>query len=195
MLPVTRKRRKSLTGLLCLLPALSFAAPVGRPVTWAKPVADTQLENFYQVSPMLYRSAQPYVDNFRELQQRGIGEVLDLRLYHKDVPAADTSLTLQRVPLFASELDPQRIVTALKVIANARKPVLVHCLHGSDRTGAVVALYRIVCQGWSKQQALAEMEQGNFGYHPVFSNIPDFINNADVESIRQQVQGPACPAN
>jgi protein tyrosine phosphatase (PTP) superfamily phosphohydrolase (DUF442 family) len=162
---------------------------------WAKPVADTHLENFYQVSPMLYRSAQPYVDNFRELQQRGIGEVLDLRLYHKDVPAADTSLTLQHVPLFASELDPQRIVTALQVIANARKPVLVHCLHGSDRTGAVVALYRIVCQGWSKQQALAEMEQGNFGYHPVFSNIPDFINNADVESIRQQVQGPACPAN
>lgn len=184
-----------LLALLLFLPVLAVAGNIERPATWAKPVTDTHLENFYQVSTLLYRSAQPYVDDFRELHQRGIGEVLDLRLYHKDVPAADTPLTLQRVPLFASALDQQGVVTALQVIANARKPVLVHCLHGSDRTGAVVAMYRVVCQGWSKQQALDEMQHGDFGYHPVFSNIPDFIRHADVDAIRQQVRSATCPGH
>ena len=173
-----------------LLPGLAFAD--ARPATWATPINDSKLENFYQVSPMLYRSSQPDAEGFGELKQHGISEVLDLRLYHKDLPSADMALTVHNAPLFASGINPVRVVNALQVLANAKEPVLVHCLHGSDRTGLVVALYRVVCQGWSKQQAIDEMQLGEFGYHSVFSNIPAFIQNADVETLRQQVQGPAC---
>ncbi|MEZ5454455.1 MAG: tyrosine-protein phosphatase [Thiothrix sp.] len=182
--------------LLCLLslPLVALATPPERPADWARPVPAQHLENFWQVSPTLYRSAQPYVDGFRELRQRGIGEVLDLRLYHLDVPAEDTSLTLHRSPLFASSIKEANVISALQVIANAKRPVLVHCLHGSDRTGLVVAMYRVVCQGWSKQQAIEEMVNGDFGYHTVFGNIPAFIEQVDVEAVRQQVRGAACPA-
>ena len=177
---------------LLLFPVLAFADTEARPTAWATAIPDSQLGNFYQVSPMLYRSSQPTVDGFRELRQHGIGEVLDLRLYHKDIPSADMSLDVHNAPLFASSINPVRVIEALQVIANAREPVLVHCLHGSDRTGLVVALYRMVCQDWSKQDALDEMEHGDFGFHSVFGNIPDFIQNADIAAIRQQVQGAAC---
>lgn len=164
-----------------------------RPAEWAQTVPDTQLQNFWQVSPNLYRSAQPYKEGFRELEQRGIGAVLDLRLYHLDVPDADVELALHQVPLSASSINEMALINALQFITNARKPVLVHCWQGSDRTGLVVAMYRVVCQGWSKEAAIDEMQQGGFGYHAMFSNIPDFIRNADVDAIRQQVHGDACP--
>lgn len=186
--------RRKLSGLLvCLLWfGLVGAWADERPADWAKAVPDTQLQNFWQVSPHVYRSAQPYKAGFRELEQRGIGEVLDLRLYHRDVPDGDTGLVLHQAPLFASEPDEVVVTRALQFIANAREPVLVHCLHGSDRTGLVVAMYRVVCQGWGKEAAIDEMQQGGFGYHAMFSSIPAFIRNADVAAIRQQVQGPAC---
>lgn len=179
---------------LLLVPGLALAAPSERPLEWAQPVAASHLENFYQVSPMLYRSAQPLPEDFRELQQRGVSEILDLRLYHRDVPEADAALVLQQAPLSPGNINPWYLTKALQVIANAKGPVLVHCLHGSDRTGLVVAMYRIVCQGWSKQQAIAEMENGGYGFHEFFSNIPEFIEAADVESLRKTVRGAACPA-
>ena len=52
-------------------------------------------------------------------------------------------------------------------IRRASGPVLVHCLHGSDRTGTIVAMYRIVEQGWTREAAIAEMTGGGYGYHAV----------------------------
>lgn len=195
--------RRSLVGAYCirplllsllLLPGLVFAVPSERPAEWAKPVANSKLDNFYQVSPLLYRSAQPLPEDFRELQQRGISEVLDLRLYHRDTPVPDSTLELQQAPLSPGNINPRYLAKALQVIANAKGPVLVHCLHGSDRTGLVVALYRVVCQGWSKQQAIEEMQDGGYGFHLFFSNIPAFIEEVDEEKLRRDVRGKACPA-
>lgn len=177
-------------SLLLLNSSHAFA----RPDTWAKPIATRHLNNFYQISPMLYRSAQPYLAGFDALNQYGIGEVLDLRLYHHDKPST-ASLTLHQVPLLASNLTPQRVIQALQVIAHAQQPVLVHCLHGSDRTGLVIALYRVVCQNWSKQQALDELTHGDYGYHAFFTNIPEFIQSADIENLRQQIHGANCPSS
>jgi protein-tyrosine phosphatase len=187
-------RRKLSALLVCLLWfGLVGAWADERPAEWAKAVPDTQLQNFWQVSPHVYRSAQPYKEDFQELEQRGIGAVLDLRLYHRDVPDADTGLLLHQAPLYASDIDEAVVISALQFIANAQEPVLVHCWQGSDRTGLVVAMYRVVCQGWSKDAAIDEMQQGKFGYHAVFGNIPEFIRSADAAAIREQVRGSACP--
>jgi len=45
----------------------------------------------------------------------------------------------------------------------ARRPVLVHCKRGQQRTGLFCAFYRMACEGWSREQALAEMEALGFG--------------------------------
>jgi len=77
-----------------------------------------------------------------------------------------------------------QLIEALAIIRDAKGPLLVHCWHGSDRTGAVIAAYRIVFQNWTKEQALDELKNGGFGYHAkIYPNIVDLINGLDVKTI------------
>lgn len=77
------------------------------------------------------------------------------------------------------------LIYALRVIKNAQKPILIHCWHGSDRTGATKAAYRIVVQGWSKDDAIAELRQPEFGHHEDwYPNIIELLKNLDVEKMR-----------
>jgi protein tyrosine/serine phosphatase len=47
------------------------------------------------------------------------------------------------------------VVKFLQIVTDPEKvPVFVHCQHGADRTGVMAASYRIIVQGWSKDQAL-----------------------------------------
>ena len=64
----------------------------------------------------------------------------------------------------------------------------MHCWHGSDRTGTVIAMYRMVVQGWSREDALDELVNGGYGYHTIYRNIPAYIRNVDIDSIRQQLK-------
>jgi protein tyrosine/serine phosphatase len=79
------------------------------------------------------------------------------------------------------------IISALKLIKSAegRGPVLVHCKHGADRTGVVIAMYRILYQGWTKEQAVDEMENGGYNFHSIFINIPNFIKNANIADYKR----------
>ena len=82
------------------------------------------------------------------------------------------------------------LVRALKIIKEAPRPLLIHCLHGSDRTGTVVAAYRIVFQGWTPEQAVTEMEHPRYGMHKFFyPNLSTLIKRADWAKIRQEVLG------
>lgn len=54
---------------------------------------------------------------------------------------------------------------ALKEIQRARsagEPVLVHCAAGTNRTGAAIAFYRMLVQGWSADRAMQEMTEYDF---------------------------------
>ena len=64
--------------------------------------------------------------------------------------------------------------------------VLVHCQHGADRTGLLVAVYRVVVQGWSKERAIDEMTNGGFGFHPVWKNLVAYLRHLDVARIRAE---------
>lgn len=162
------------------------------PRGWEKssePAASPGVPNWFQVSAKLYRSAQPDAAGFREIAAMGITTVLNLRAFHSDDDEVEgTDLELVRVPMYAFHLDRDDVVTALRVIRQAPGPVLVHCLHGADRTGTVVAMYRIVEQGWSKEAAIAEMTEGGFGYHPIFPNLLQFIRQADIDGIRAELE-------
>ena len=77
------------------------------------------------------------------------------------------------------------IVRFLRIVTDKnRQPVFVHCLHGADRTGTMCAAYRVVVDGWTKQQAIDEMTKGGYGFHPVWTNLPKLIENLDVEKIK-----------
>ena len=70
-------------------------------------------------------------------------------------------------------------------------PVLVHCWHGADRTGMVVALYRMVEQGWTREAAIEEMLEGGYGYHSVWKDIITFLETVDVEALRRALRSNA----
>ena len=152
---------------LTLAVAAADAPPRVRPTTWAQPVIDTTLKNLHQVSPEVYRSAQPSNKDLRVLcEQLGVKSVLTLRNWNDDKDEAkDLPLTLYRVSMEADEVDPVKVAQALKIISEAPKPILIHCWHGSDRTGLMVAAYRITTQGWDPTQATDELINGGFGYH------------------------------
>lgn len=160
-----------------------------RDSNWATPLTLEGVPNLHLVAPNLYRSAQPTAAGFNAAENKlKLRAVLDLRNFHSDVDLIKgTRIRLNAVPMTAWSIKTNDVILALKVInaAQAKGAVLVHCEHGADRTGVVLAMYRIVYQGWSKQQALDEMKNGGYNFHGIFSNIPKFIQNADVTAYKR----------
>jgi protein tyrosine phosphatase (PTP) superfamily phosphohydrolase (DUF442 family) len=166
-----------------------------RPATWAQRVPSATLKNWYKVDADVYRSEQPTREGFKEIKAKGIKSVINLRFEHSDAALVEgLDLVLIEVRMTAWDFSEDDVVRALKAIESAPKPVLVHCQHGSDRTGLVVAMYRVVYLNWPKEEALAEMRRGGFGFHWYYFSIPAFIKGVDVARIRQRLGLAAGPA-
>jgi protein tyrosine/serine phosphatase len=172
------------------LASAASATVAGRPEAWATPVSSEHLKNFYKIDDRLYRSAQPDKKGFQELKTLGIRNVLSFRDYHSDEEGKDLGLNLYRVKMEAGNVKAEKVIEALRIIRNSEGPVLIHCWHGSDRTGLIGAMYRIVFLGWSKDEAIDELMHGGYGYHSLYKNIPEFVRQADIEEIRKQVLAP-----
>ena len=52
----------------------------------------------------------------------------------------------------------------------------------------MIAMFRMVEQGWTKEEAIQEMVDGGYGFHPLWFLIPQYVKHADVERIRKQVE-------
>ena len=147
-----------------------------------------ELSNLHRIDNGIFRSEQPDKLDFVNLEKFGITEVLNLRRWHSDEKEAKkTNLILLHVPMRAEKIKDVNVIQALKIIKNRKGNILIHCKHGSDRTGLIIAMYRIVFQSYTKEQAIKEMTEGGFGFHKVFSNIIDYIQQVNVEEINQQI--------
>ncbi|MEJ2202176.1 MAG: dual specificity protein phosphatase family protein [Desulfuromonadaceae bacterium] len=159
-----------------------------RPASWAVAQPAAELKNFYRLDAKVYRSAQPDEAGFAALEALGIRNILSLRQYHSDEELAPADFQLYRVKMYTRDIPSEQVIAALRIIRASEGPILIHCWHGADRTGLVSALYRMVFQGWSKADAIDELTNGGYGYHALFfSNITDFIKNADMKAIRAAV--------
>jgi tyrosine-protein phosphatase SIW14 len=136
----------------------------------ANPVTIEGVPNLYRVDTNLYRSAQPTEKGFEILSNMApsiVRSVLNLRLLHMD----PYSQNIERFHVRCEALLMGRecIMRCLRIITNTKNtPILVHCLHGADRTGVVIAAYRISVQGWPTDRAIYEMVNGGFGFHKDF---------------------------
>ena len=173
-----------------LLSGTALGEPRPRPDSWAHPIIGTGIKNLYQVDTGLYRYAQPEADDVDDIKALGITQVLNLRSYHTDSDEMKGSaIGLVRVPMHAGSVTEKQLLEALRAIQQRKGPILVHCWHGSDRTGATIAAYRIVFDHWSKAQALDEMVHGGFGYHRrTYPNLVGLINGLDVPRLREALR-------
>jgi protein tyrosine phosphatase (PTP) superfamily phosphohydrolase (DUF442 family) len=187
-----RRRWLPLVVLLSgfLLQAPGFAVePADRPTAWAVKIDRPGLPNFYKVDDGLYRGAQPTAEGIKELERMGIKTILSLRARHSDKEMlGNVTIALVPIPMDTWDVDAKDVVRFLQIATDKnRRPVFVHCQHGADRTGTMCAAYRVVVDGWTKQQAIDEMTHGGFGFHPIWSNLPKFIENLNVENIRAKM--------
>jgi protein tyrosine/serine phosphatase len=159
-----------------------------RPTAWAEHIPSQHLKNWHKLDEDVYRSEQPGRKGFIEIRDRGIKTVVNLRSHHSDdSKAAGLGLVLVRVPMTAAGFSEADIVAALKAIQSAAKPVLIHCQRGADRAGVVSAMYRVVFQDWSREEAIAELQGGGFGFASHYKHIPRFIREVDVDRIRKEL--------
>jgi protein tyrosine phosphatase (PTP) superfamily phosphohydrolase (DUF442 family) len=163
-------------------------SPANRPAHWAIPMQMEGVPNLHKVSDTLYRSAQPSVEGMKNLKAMGIETVINLRSFHSDRDEiGDTGLAYEHIHMKAWYAEEEDAVKFLQIVTNPkRSPVLVHCQHGADRTGTMCALYRIVVQGWTKEEALKEMMKGGFGFHGIWGNLIQWINELDIEGIKKR---------
>lgn len=175
--------------LLIALPMISLAEPRLRPDNWAHPVINSELGNLYQVDEGVFRSEQPDAKAFQDISGLGIKEVLNLREYHSDDDEAKgLPLKLHHIKIDTAAITEDQLVEALRYIQNSDGPILVHCWHGSDRTGAVIAAYRVIIQGWSRDAAIDELVNGGYGYHATFyPNVVALIQHLDEGKIRAAI--------
>lgn len=170
---------------------IGMAAAAGeRPAQWARPESAPGMENLHRVTPLIWRSAQPAADGLREMERRGVKTVINLRHNHDDTDeAAGTSLRLVRVKMNTWHIEDEDVALALATLREKKNaPFLVHCQHGSDRTGIVCAIFRMVEQGWSREEAIREMREGGYGFHPAWKNIVRYLEKVDVEKMRHRVE-------
>ena len=147
------------------------------------------IKNFYKVSDGIYRSSQPNRKSMDLIDVIGIKTVLNLRRHHSDeYEAKHTDLKLERIKMNPGKIRDEDIIQALKIIKNSPKPILVHCWHGSDRTGVVIAMYRLVFENYSKDEAIRELRERKYGYHEaVYGNIVKYIENVDIEKMKEEI--------
>ncbi len=156
---------------------------------WAEPMQKAGLPNLYRVSDSLYRGAQPDEEGMRQLEKMGVKTVINLRKLHSDSDELKgTSLRYEHIWANPVHAEDEDVVKFLKIVTDPdTAPVFVHCRQGSDRTGMMCAIYRIVAQGWSKQEAIDEMTRGGFGYHDEFDNLVEYIDELDVPQLRREI--------
>jgi tyrosine-protein phosphatase SIW14 len=121
--------------------------------------------NFGKIDDRVYRGAQPDEEGIRNLKRLGIKTIINLRMTNdvwKVEPAAARAngILYTNVPMFGlGRPKDDRVRQVLAILESAAAPVFIHCEHGCDRTGTVIACYRIKHDGWSSQAALQEAAQ------------------------------------
>jgi len=147
--------------------ALSARALVLAPVLLAVSAYGQQapagVGNFHMVNDHLCRGAQPTDEGFKNLAKMGVKTVVDLRepdsraLAEKKVVEA-AGMRYVNIPLYGMQAPPAASVAKALALFNDKDSgtVFVHCRRGADRTGTIIACYRVSHDGWDNTKALSE---------------------------------------
>jgi tyrosine-protein phosphatase SIW14 len=176
---------------------VSLALLLASPPAWGAPdKSDVPVERFHRVDEGLYRGAQPTAEGFRRLRDLGVRTIVNLRMeadakrtnekqiveglgmryIHLPVEDGNFFTRSRRIP-------DDVIRDFFKVLDQSDGgPVFLHCHRGADRTGALIAFYRIARHGWDNQRALQESRA--IGMRSWYRGLQDQIVNFSAAALQ-----------
>ncbi|HEX8889264.1 MAG TPA: tyrosine-protein phosphatase [Pyrinomonadaceae bacterium] len=167
-------RLRVIAGPLLVL-ILGMSAPSSVPEKEALP-------NFHQVNQNLYRGAQPREGGIQKLKELGVKTVINLRGADEGTEAEERDVRAAKLNYFNVPMDglgrpsDEKVEKILALINNTKNwPVFIHCNHGKDRTGTIIACYRISHDGWTLDEAMKEAKR--YGMSWVQFKMKDYIKD------------------
>ena len=178
-------------SILTLMAALFVAGCSGAPRGFP---AIEGIANFDQVNEHLYRGAQPNRLGLQYLHKLGIGAIINLRMeddawVEEESQAKALGMEYYNVPMNGfRHMTMENVTNALALIEKSRLPVFVHCKVGCDRTGTVIACYRIQHDGWDSVKALSEARTYGMNRREIFMK---FLVKRFGKNAAQKIHEPA----
>ncbi len=131
------------------------------------------IKNFSEVAPGIFRGGQPDSRGWDHLKSLGVKTVISLRWNKSKIDwerevVQSHGMSYVSLPLTYWDWPTEKQIQQFLAILDDKQalPVFVHCLHGSDRTGLMVAIYRLSRHDWDADRAYAEMRK--HGFHRVW---------------------------
>ncbi len=206
-----RTRLSTLAGLILFAPlychAQAAAPQAMTPSVMSSAYGDKLkirgIPNPGRINDGFYRGAQPNAQGLEELKKLGITTIVDLRA--EDRPKSEwekkeaerLGMHFVHIPIagFAAPTN-EEVVQFLSLFHDPQQKIFVHCLLGEDRTGVLVATYRMSVQKWPEEQAMREMNSFGFNgfWHPAMKAfVRDFPARLTSAPALASLQNPKSP--
>jgi protein-tyrosine phosphatase len=145
----------------------------------------------------VYRSGQPKKEDWDYLEKIGVKTVVKLNLFSSDTEESE-ELSLAKkhnikvIPIYMApedyphnlnpwaSPDEKALMQAVEALENKNNwPVLVHCSHGKDRTGLVVAIYSVRNKNYCKDAAYKQMQY--YGTNPFLFGLKPMLDSPNIK--------------
>jgi len=147
------------------------------------------IDNFDTVDPApaaLHRGGQPTLEGIATLRDMGVRSVLNLRDdFEPWEPEAvrQAGMAYLQIGMTQSCINEAALREAMVALRTLPRPIYVHCAAGRDRTGLVVALYRIVDQKMEREQAIGDLRAHGYN-HFAYPGIERYLREFDPAALR-----------
>lgn len=138
-------------------------------------MSDADLPNFAKINDNFFRGGEPTAEGLRKLSEMGVRTIINFRdtqaFVEKERRVAEKLgfrfINMRLSNWFqARDAEIHEIIDIIRDPAN--HPVFVHCKRGADRTGTVVAIYRMLVEGWNDRDANREAKKHGIGWWQVW---------------------------
>jgi protein-tyrosine phosphatase len=197
--PLAMCRLLVLAGVLLLSGCAYFAKHTAEGA--CRDSLGSPIRNFCVEGPGLWRGECPSRSDATWLLGHGVATVVNLEVFLSDrfafnratAPVAAHQLQYFHIPDFEpvhvinwSLLDAH-VARFIAIVQQAPKPIYVHCLDGLDRTGVLIASYRVLVGGVDEETAIAEMARYGTPWVKVDARYIRALRGARREAILRKV--------
>jgi protein tyrosine/serine phosphatase len=173
---------KKVISAFCLAVLSVFALQGCTGSVPAKASPDDPAGNFFQVSEGLYRGGRPDEAGVQRLAQMGVKTIINLENDDQAVAtergwAEPLGIKFVNAPMDGMKTPDDNQVNQVEAMLGDKSqgPFYVHCLKGMDRTGAIIAIDRVVNEGWLPKDAYDEMNA--MGFNSLLLFLKDYVRD------------------